>query len=88
LREELESFLSEDFGALADLLGEVRTELQLRAVTVSGACWQEAIDDDLRSLVANGLYEKARQYLLNALGVESSSPSVRDGNSLRDGNSQ
>src|SRR5205814_952158 len=43
LREELEAFLSEDFGALADLLGDVRSELQARGMSVDGDRWQRAI---------------------------------------------
>jgi precorrin-2 dehydrogenase / sirohydrochlorin ferrochelatase len=71
LREELEEFLSEDFGALADLLGDVRTELQERGLRVDADRWQLAIDDRLRDLLSQRRFEDARRHLLEGLGAES-----------------
>ena len=70
LREELEDFLSEDFAALADLLGDVRTELQERGVSLDSARWQRAIDGRLRALLAQGRHEEARAHLIESLGVD------------------
>ena len=69
LREELTDFLSEDFAALADLLAEVRTELQRRQVSVDADAWQSAIDGRLRALLAQRRYEEARERLVERLGV-------------------
>jgi precorrin-2 dehydrogenase/sirohydrochlorin ferrochelatase len=69
LREELETFLSDDFPALADLLAEVRGELQRRRVSVPAERWQEAIDGQLRALLAQRRLGQARARLLDRLGV-------------------
>lgn len=74
LREELEEFLSDDFAALADLLGEVRRDLQSRGMSVESERWHEAIDAELRELLAQGHYREARAHLLDGLGVQSLPP--------------
>ena len=70
LREELEAFLSEDYGPLAELLQEVRQELRSRGIVVDPETWQRAIDGRLRALLARHRRAQARAYLLAALGVE------------------
>ncbi len=69
LREELTAFLSEDFGALNDLLGEVRQELRKRKVHVEAEVWQRAIDGQLRALLAQRRWGQAKARLLQSLGV-------------------
>jgi precorrin-2 dehydrogenase / sirohydrochlorin ferrochelatase len=69
LRKDLEEFLSDDLAVLADLLSEVRTDLQRQGVAVNGERWQEAIDGHLRALVAEQRYDEAKAYLLSQLGV-------------------
>jgi siroheme synthase-like protein len=69
LREELTDFLSEDFAALADLLGEVRAELRARKVMPDAETWQRAIDGQLRALLAQRRWGQARARLIRALGV-------------------
>ena len=69
LREELEDFLSDDLAALADLLGEVRRELQNRGIAIEPDRWQQAIDSRLRALLAQRRPEEARARLLENLGV-------------------
>lgn len=69
LREELTDFLSEDFAALADLLGEVRTELRRKGVTPDAETWQRAIDGQLRALLAQRRWGQAKARLVRALGV-------------------
>jgi precorrin-2 dehydrogenase / sirohydrochlorin ferrochelatase len=69
LREELSDFLSEDFGALADLLGEVRAELRAKNVMPDAETWQRAIDGQLRALLAQRRWGQARARLIRALGV-------------------
>ncbi len=70
LREELDAYLTEDMPALADLLGEVRKELRARKIKVEGDRWQEAIDGQLRVMLAQRRYGQARARLLARLGVE------------------
>jgi len=70
LREELEAFLSEDYGPLAELLQDVRQELRSRGIVVDPEAWQRAIDGRLRALLARHRKAQARAYLLASLGVE------------------
>ncbi len=69
LREELTAFLSEDFAALNDLLGEVRSELRRRKLVVDAEVWQRAIDGQLRALLAQRRWGQAKARLLRSLGV-------------------
>jgi len=70
LREELEAFLSEDYGPLAELLQEVRQELRSRGIVVDPEAWQRAIDGRLRGFLARRRRARAKAYLLASLGVE------------------
>jgi siroheme synthase-like protein len=70
LREELEAYLTEDMPALADLLAEVREELRARKIAPPADRWQEAIDEDLRVLLAQRKHKQAKARLLKGLGVE------------------
>ena len=74
LREELDAYLTEEMPALADLLAEVRTEVRRQGVHVDNDAWQEAIDEQLRVLLAQRKYEQARSRLYAQLGVRQ--PSV------------
>ena len=69
LREELEAYLTEEMPALADLLGEVRGELRSRDIVPDAEVWQEAIDEELRVLLAQRKYRQAKARLLTALGA-------------------
>ena len=69
LREELEAYLTEEMPALADLLGEVRTDLRSRGIAPGPGVWQEAIDEDLRVLLAQRQHRQAKARLLGALGA-------------------
>ena len=69
LREELTDYFSDDIPALADLLGEVRTELRRRKIPVDNETWQRAIDGPLRALLVQRRYDEARARLLDSLGV-------------------
>jgi len=76
LREELEAYLTEDMPALADLLAEVREELRARKITPNAELWQEAIDEDLRVLLAQRKHRQAKARLLKGLGVEELVPEL------------
>jgi siroheme synthase-like protein len=69
LREELEAYLTEDMPALADLLGEVRSDLRSRGIAPNAEVWQDAIDEDLRVLLAQRKYRQAKARLLQSLGA-------------------
>lgn len=78
LRAELEAYLTDDLPALADLLAEVRAEVRARGLHVASATWQEAIDEKLRVLLAQHKHQQARAYLMERLGVEPPSPTLRE----------
>jgi siroheme synthase-like protein len=69
LREELEAYLTDDMPALADLLAEVREELRARKIAPDAELWQEAIDEELRVLLAQRKHRQAKARLLEALGA-------------------
>ncbi len=69
LRQQMESYLSEDFDRLVQLLAEVRLELRERGVSVPAKAWQDAIDSGLRDLLASGRRNEAKKRLLSSLGV-------------------
>ena len=70
LREELEAYLTEEMPALADLLGDVRGDLRSRGIVPDADVWQEAIDEELRVLLAQRKYRQAKARLLTSLGEE------------------
>jgi len=70
LREELDAYLTEDMPALADLLGDVRQEMRKRGIKVENDRWQEAIDGQLRVMLAQRRYGQARARLIARLGIE------------------
>ncbi len=76
LREDLTAFLAEDYGPLADLLGEVRRDLRQRGLSIDAETWQRAIDARFRALVAQRRPDEARAHLLAGLGV---TRAARDG---------
>ena len=69
IREELETYFTEEYAALADIVAEVRRELRQHAPAPDGAAWRKALDADFRRLVADGKREKAKAYLLERLGA-------------------
>ncbi len=69
LREELEAYMTDDMPALADLLAEVREELRSRGIAPDAEVWQEAIDEELRVLLAQRKHRQAKARLLKALGA-------------------
>lgn len=68
IREELEGYFTEEYAALARLAAEVRRELRGRGVRPSPEAWQQALDEDLRRLIAEGRRGEARARLLGRLG--------------------
>lgn len=70
IREELEAYFTEDYGTLAEIVGEVRRELTGRSTSPSAEAWRRALNGDLRRLIQEGKQEEARAYLLKQLGAE------------------
>jgi siroheme synthase-like protein len=70
LREELDAYLTDDMPALADLLAEVRQEMREHGIKVENDTWQQAIDEQLRVLLAQRKYVQARERLIAGLGIE------------------
>ena len=73
LREDLTAFLDEGYGPLGDVLAAVRAEVRAAGQRIDPEAWQRAIDAKLRTLVAQGRIEAARQRLRKALGVKPAS---------------
>ena len=69
LREDLSTFLTPDYEALADLLAEVRLGLRQRNLRVDPDTWSRAIDEPLRDLLRAGRTDEARARLIESLGV-------------------
>lgn len=69
LREELDAYMTEEMPALADLLADVRNDLRRRDIKPDAELWQEAIDEQLRVLLAQRKYRQAKARLLEALGA-------------------
>ena len=64
LREELETYFTEDYAVLAEVVAEVRRELRAQGRGADSATWRKALDGDLRRLIAEGRREEAKARLL------------------------
>lgn len=69
VREELETYLSDDYAALIEVVGEVRRELVDEQRSPDPETWRRALDGDLRRLVAAGEREAAKRRLRERLGA-------------------
>ena len=69
IRQELESYFTDDYAALVDIAADARQELRRRGQSASPDAWQRAIDIGLRQLVCEGRRDDARARLLARLGV-------------------
>jgi len=67
IREELESYLTEEHAALVELAAEAREDLRRRGVSPGPARWRGALDDRLRRLIADRRYRQARARLAGSL---------------------
>lgn len=68
IRIRLESDFGEEYASVVDLIGEVRSQLKQRGVTVNKNAWQDALDLDwLLEMVRAGQGKKAKATLLNNL---------------------
>ena len=70
IREELEGYFTEDYAALAEIVGKVRRELKGYSSLPGPEAWRNALDGNLRRLIREGKREEAKVYLLERLGAE------------------
>lgn len=70
IRTKLETDFGPEYGSLATLLDEVRSELKKRQVRVDGNAWQEALDlESLLVLLRARRDTEAKTRLLRGLGI-------------------
>ncbi len=67
IREELESYFTDDYRALARLAGEARRELRRSGAAADAEAWRRALDPALRRLITEGREDEARNRLLGRL---------------------
>jgi precorrin-2 dehydrogenase/sirohydrochlorin ferrochelatase len=71
IREELESYLTEEFAQLVQTASEVRVELRQRSIEVSVESWNRALKGEFRLLLRQGKTAEAKQLLLTQLEAKS-----------------
>jgi len=69
VREELEGVLPADYAVLTELVAEVRRALRERGIAPDAGRWRQALDAELRRLVAAGRPAEARDRLRERLGA-------------------
>jgi precorrin-2 dehydrogenase / sirohydrochlorin ferrochelatase len=69
VRRDLESYFTPEYDDLVELAAEVRRELRASGRRADSTVWREALDGDLRRLLAEGRRGDAKARLLDRLGV-------------------
>ncbi len=69
VREELEALLPREVAALTDVVASVRSALSEGGRSLDAERWRQALDGELRNLVAAGRTTEARARLRERLGV-------------------
>ena len=69
VREELEAALPADYAALLDVVADARRALRERGIALDAERWRDAVDGELRRLVAAGRPAEARARLRERLGA-------------------
>lgn len=69
IREELETYFTADYGVLARVVASARRELRRQGRLADGEAWHQALDPELRRLIAAGLEDEAQAYLVDRLGA-------------------
>ena len=67
MREEIETFLTEDYALMLELAAEVRAELREKGMLIDSEVWNKALDSDVRRLLAEGKRAEAKERLLRSL---------------------
>ena len=68
VRRDLEAYFTPEYEELVELAAEVRRELRAGGRRLDPAFWREALDADLRRLLAEGRRSDAKACLLDRLG--------------------
>jgi siroheme synthase-like protein len=71
IREELETYLTDDYATLASIAAEARREVRAAGRPVTADAWRRALGPDVRRLIVERGRDDAKQRLLELLGVES-----------------
>jgi precorrin-2 dehydrogenase / sirohydrochlorin ferrochelatase len=71
IREELESYLTQEFAQLVQTASEVRADLRQRSIHARAESWNEALKGEFRLLLRQGKAAEAKQLLLTQLEDES-----------------
>ena len=71
IREELDEYFTADYARFVQIAGEVRRELREKSVSPDAGAWNRALKGDFRRLIREGRPERARERLLESLGVDS-----------------
>ena len=69
IREELETYFTEEYEFLANLAAEARDELRARGITAPFETWRRALSGEVRQLLMRGEIGRAKNLLLRELGV-------------------
>lgn len=69
VREELDALLPRDVALLTEVMADVRRSLSRDGISLDAERWRQALDGELRSLVAAGRTTQARAHLRERLGV-------------------
>ena len=67
MREEMETFLTEDYALLLELASEVRAELREKGIQVDPEVWNAALNGELKDLLARGQRAEAKDRLVRSL---------------------
>jgi siroheme synthase-like protein len=70
VREELDEYFTTDYGTFVQVAGEVRKELQGKAVSPDADAWNRALQGDFRRLIKEGKPMQAKTLLLQTLGAK------------------
>jgi len=69
IRTELEGSFAHEYGPLAAMVEQVRSELRQRGITIPGEAWQRALDlDVLLQMLRLGQWDEAKRRLTDSLG--------------------
>ena len=71
IREELETYLTDDYATLAAIAAEARREVRAAGRPVTADAWRRALGPEVRRLIVERGRDDAKQRLLELLGVES-----------------
>jgi len=67
VREELEAALPADYATLTEVVADVRVALRERGIALDAQRWRDALDGELKRLVAAGRPAEARERLREAI---------------------